>query len=159
MAGPQGNNQREISLVTQWLSTLPDSFTKTTHIRVGAQNLVFQGPPLTPAQAQRFASWQSWCDARVVTPSEVWIVEAKLVGTGGAYGQVLDYCNDYPLSADAREWPGRAIIPVVVCQAAEPRTMAYFATLGVRTIIFQPSWDFASALEKVFQGAEVLSLP
>jgi hypothetical protein len=159
MAGLQVNNQKEASLISQWLLSLPQSWTTTTHIKVGAQLLVYRGVALTPAQAQRFASWSSYCDVRVVTPREVWIVEGKLVATGGAYGQVLDYANDYPLSADAKLWPGREIIPVVVCQAAEPRTMSYFASLGVRTIIFEPSWDLAQALQKVFSSAQILSLP
>lgn len=114
---------------------------------------------MTPAQAQRFASWQSWCDVRVATPTEVWIVEGKLIATGGAYGQVLDYVNDYPLCEDAKQFPGLPVIPVVVCQAAEPRTMQLFAGMGVRTILFEPTWSFASALEKLFSGAAILSLP
>lgn len=157
MAGLQGNNQREMSLVAEWLSSLPSSFTRTTHVKVGTQSLIYRGQRLTLKQAQRFASWNSWADARVVTPHEVWIVEGKLVATGAAYGQVLDYCNEYPQCADAALWPGRAIVPIVLCQAEQPRTARYFATFGVRTIVFQPTWDFAAALQKVFQGVPILS--
>jgi hypothetical protein len=159
VAGTQVNNQREAALVAEWLTTLPPAYQNETHVSVGAQELVYRGVPLTPAQQRRFAAWESWADARVVTPTEVWIVEGKLVATGGAYGQVLDYVNDYPLTLDYQQWPGRAIVPVVVCQASRPRTAAYFATLGVRTIVFQPSFDLAQSLQKLFSGAQIVSLP
>jgi hypothetical protein len=159
MAKSQINAQREMALVSQWLLTLPSSYVKTTHVKVGEQLLVYQGQQLTAAQAARFASWSTWADARVVTPTQVWIVEAALVGSAGKYGQVLDYCNDYPLSADAKLWPGRAVVPIVLCQAMRTRTMAYFATLGVQTIVFQPSFDLAASLQKLFSGSQILSLP
>lgn len=159
MAKSQVNAQGEMALVAEWLQTLPSTYVKTTHVKVGEQLLVYQGQQLTPAQAQRFASWSTWADARVVTPTQVWIVEGKLVASGAAYGQVLDYANDYPLSADARLWPGKAVVPIVVCQAMRPRTMAYFATLGVQTIVFQPSFDLAASLQKLFSGSQILSLP
>jgi hypothetical protein len=159
VAGSQVNNQRESSLLAEWLLTLPPAYVKTTHVKVGEQLLVYRGQPLTPAQSQRFASWSTWADARIVTPTEIWIVEAALVGRGGKYGQVLDYCNDYPLSADAQLWPGRTVKPVVLCQASLPRTSAYFAALGVHTVVFQPSFDLAQSLQKLFSGAQIVSLP
>lgn len=158
MAGLQGNNQREMSLVAEWLSTLPSSFIKTTHVKVGTQSLVYRGKPLTPAQARRFAAWNDWADARVVTPTEVWIVEGKLVATGGAYGQVLNYVDEYPQSADAQLWPGRKIVPLVVCQAEMRRTARLFQSYGVRTIVYQPTWDMAQALSKLFVGVSILEI-
>jgi hypothetical protein len=159
VAGKQVNNQREAALIAEWLMSLPAGWQSETHVSVGAQELVYRGVPLTAAQQRRFAAWESWADARVVTGTEIWIVEGKLVATGAAYGQVLDYVNDYPLTLDYQQWPGRAIVPVVVCQASRPRTAAYFATLGVRTIVFQPSFDLAQSLQKLFSGAQILSLP
>lgn len=156
MGSPQTNAQREMSLIAEWLMTLPDSWIKTTHVKVGEQLLSYRGVSLTPLQAQRFAAWSTWADARVVTPNEIWVAEGKLVATGGAYGQVLDYVNDYPLSADAKLWPGRTVVPIVVAQAVRPRTAAYFAALGVRTILFQPSFDLAQSLQKLFQSAQIL---
>lgn len=159
MGKPQTNAQREMSLIAEWLMTLPAHWIKTTHVKVGEQLLSYRGVALTPLQAQRFSQWSTWADARIVTPREVWIVEGKLVATGGAYGQVLDYVNDYPLSADAKLWPNREIVPVVVAQAVRPRTQAYFATMGVRTILFSPSFDLAQSLQKLFQSAEILTSP
>ena len=100
--------------------------------------------------------WNSWADARVVTPTEVWIVEGKLVATGAAYGQVIDYVDEYPSSEDYIQWAPRTIVPVVLCMARRDRTASKFAVMGVRTIVFQPSYTLASALERLFPAAQIL---
>jgi hypothetical protein len=156
MPRKQINSQGEAQLVAEWVATLPAEWKSKTRVNVGAQPLVYAGVPLTPKQQMAFGVWNDWADLRVATPAEVWIVEGKLVATGGAYGQVLDYCNQYPSSADYQQFAPRPIIPVVLTMAARSRTQSLFAKLGVRTIIFQPSFPFSLALQKLFPAAQVL---
>src|ERR1700682_4260959 len=141
-----------MQLVAEWITTLPATWKSKTHVNVGAQTLQYAGMRLTPAQSRGFGVWNSWADARVVTPTEVWIVEGKLVATGAAYCQVLDYVDEYPSSADYISFTPRAIVPVVLTMAARARTVSRFARDGVRTIIFQPSFGLAEALAKLFPG-------
>jgi hypothetical protein len=152
----QSNAQGEIQLVAEWLSTLPAAWPKKTHVRIGADQLYYQGTRLTPAQVRAFSVWNDWADARVVTPSEVWLVEGKLVATGCAYGQVLDYANQYPQSADYQQFAPRAIVPIVVCQASRARAAALFASYGVRTVVFAPTFTLAHSLQKLFPAAAPL---
>jgi hypothetical protein len=152
----QTNRQGEMQLLAEWLTQLPAGYSSKTHVRVGEQPIQYQGIPLTPAQSRAFSVWNSWADARVVTPSEVWIVEAKIVGTGAAYGQVLDYVGEYPASPDAQQSPGKDVIPVVLTMAVRPLTASRFAAMGVRTIEFQPSFGLAESLAKLFPAAQVL---
>lgn len=157
MTKTQSQAQGEIQLVAEWLQTLSPAWKSTTRVRVGEQVLSYSGIPLTPAQQRAFGVWSDYADARIVTPAEVWIVEAKLVGLGTAYGQVLDYCNQYPLSADYKQWAPRPIVPVVLTMAQRPRTAALFALQGVRTIVFEPSFPFSAALSKLFPAAQILT--
>ena len=152
----QSNAQGEMQLIAEWLMTLPRSWQSKTRVNVGAQQLFYAGMPLSPAQSRAFGVWNDWSDARVFTGSEVWIVEGKLVATGCAYGQVLDYVNQYPQSEDYRQFRPAAIVPVVVTMASRPRTAALFAGMGVRTIVFAPSFPLAQALAKLFPAAQVL---
>jgi hypothetical protein len=143
-------------LVAEWLARLPASYKSKTHVNVGAQMLVYAGTRLTDAQTRAFGVWNDWADARVFTGSEVWLVEGKLVATGTAYGQLLDYVNQYPQSADYAQFAGTPIVPIVLTMASRARTASLFAGMGVRTVIFQPSFPLAKALEKLFPAAQIL---
>src|SRR5579862_2062132 len=127
----QNQAQGEIQMVAEWLQTLSPAWNSITRVKVGAQTLQYAGQPLTTAQQRAFSVWSDYADARVATPSEIWIVEGKLVATGGAYGQVLDYCNQYPNSADYQQFAPRPVVPVVLTMASRPRTAALFALQGV----------------------------
>lgn len=152
----QFNAQGEMQLVSEWLSTLPAAWRCKTHVNVGKQELFYAGMSLTPAQSRAFGVWNDWSDARVFTGSEVWIVEGKLVATGCAYGQVLDYVNQYPQSEDYQQFAPAPIVPVVLTMAERQRTAALFALQGVQTIVYAPSFPLAQALQKLFPAAQVL---
>jgi hypothetical protein len=145
----QSNAQREIQLLAEWLTQLPPFFKSKTHVRVGQETLVYNGQTLTPALTAALLVWSDWADARVYTGSEVWIVEAKLVGTADGYGQVLSYCSEYPTSADYRQFYPAPIVPVVLAAARKEKTASYFAQFGVRTVIFAPSWSLRSIASKI----------
>lgn len=157
MGTKQINAQGEVQLVAEWLATLPREWQTITRVKVGEQPLQYAGMHLTPAQQRAFSVWSNYADARVATATEVWIVEGKLVATGGAYGQVLDYVAEYPASEDYKQFAPRPIVPVVLTMAARPRTSALFAKHGVRTVIFMPSFPFSQALKRLFPAAQILS--
>jgi hypothetical protein len=158
MTGKQNQNQGEIQLVAEWLNTLPATWPTVTRIKVGEQMLRYAGQPLTPAQQRAFSVWSDYADARVATPREIWIVEGKLVGTADAYGQALDYAQQYSLSADYQRFAPRMIVPIVLTMGSRPRTANFFAEFGVRTIVFAPSFPFSRALQKLFPSAQILTV-
>jgi hypothetical protein len=147
--GKQVNAQREAALLADWLGGLPPTWASKTHVRVGQTPLFYQGTPLPFDLSKLAQNWADWADARVFTGSEVWIVEAKIVGTAGAYGQIIDYLDEYPLSDDARQFVGVPLVGVVLCQASKPRTAALFGRYGIRTIVHQPNFPFAASFAKI----------
>ena len=151
--GVKSNRQGEAQLLAEWLTVAAAGAQNKTHVFVGKQTLVFAGAPISPARMKAFQVWSDWADARVAWSAEVWIVEAKIVGTAGAYGQVLDYCNQYPQSLDYQAFGGRIIRPVVLCAYERPDTALYFSRFGVRTIVFTPSWAEKSLEVKIFGSA------
>lgn len=153
LVGVRDNAQMETQLLAEWQSTLPRSWPNKTHVAVGAQVLLFQGQPLTPAQQKAFSVWSDWADMRIFTGAEVWLVEGKIVGTAGAYGQLMDYVNEYPGSADYEQFAPAPIVGIVVCAFERPRTAALFARYNLRTIVHTPSWAGDSLVNKVFSGA------
>jgi hypothetical protein len=156
MGKPQNNAQGEMQLVAEWLATLPATWRHKTHVNVGAQTLVYAGTLLTPAQTAAFGVWNDWADARVFTGTEVWIVEGKRVATGCAYGQVIDYVDEYRTSADYGPFAGATVVPLVLTMASRPRTAALFAGYGVRTIVYAPTFPLSQALAKLFPAAQIL---
>src|SRR5208282_213641 len=156
MGKPQNNAQGEMQLVAEWLATLPPTYKSKTHVNVGAQMLHYAGVRLTPAQQRAFGVWNDWADARVATGSVVWIVEGKLVATGAAYGQVLDYVNQYPQSLDYEQFAPAPIQGIVLTMASRARTAALFLAQGVNTIVYQPTFPLSHALAKLFPAAQIL---
>ena len=147
--GAQSNAQRETQLLAEWLVTLPPYFKSKTHVRVGQETLFWNDQPIAPNVARATLVWSDWADARVFTGGEVWLVEAKLVSTANAYGQVLEYADEYRSSADYQQfWPA-PIVPVVLAAADKIHTRNFFARLGVRTIIFAPVWSLRSIQTKI----------
>lgn len=149
IVGTQSNAQRETQLLAEWLTQLPAMFVAKTHVRVGEHRLYYgdEGPVANITAALQV--WSDWADARVYTGSEIWLVEAALVGTGAKYGQVLDYCDEYPSSLDYKQFAPVPVIPVVLTAAEKLRTRNYFARFGVRTIVFTPSWALKSIATKI----------
>ena len=147
--GTQSNAQREVQLLAEWITTLPPWFKTKTHVRVGEQRLYYADPTIPASRARALEVWSDWTDCRIFTGAEVWIVEAKLVGVASAYGQVMDYIDEYPLSTDYANFTPTPIIPMVLCAAEKPRTRILFQRYGVRTVVFTPSWASRAISTKI----------
>lgn len=156
MANSQSNKQGERALIAEWISSLPSTWPTKTQVKVGTDPLFSDGKRLTPAQSRALSVWSDWADARIVTPSEVWIVEGKLVATASAYGQVLDYLDQYPNGDDYKQWSPRPIVGIVLAQATRPRLANLFARMGIRTIQFSPSWSVEESLARLFPSAQLI---
>jgi hypothetical protein len=147
--GVQSNAQREMQLLAQWLTTLPAGWKSKTHVRVGTDPLRSTRDLITPTLARAFLPWSDWADARVFTGTQVWIVEAKLVASAGAYGQLLDYLDQYPQSEDAQNFRSIPVVGVVLAAAVRDRASRLFAQYGLQTILFAPEWTKESILQKI----------
>jgi hypothetical protein len=150
--GTRSNRQGETQLLAEWLTRSAAGVPAKTHVFVGEQTLLWNGAAPSPNIQRALGVWSDWADCRLVYPSEVWLVEAKIVGTSCAYGQVLDYARQYAMSADYQPFYPRQIVAVVLTAYERPGTAAFYATFGVRTIVFTPTWASASLAYKI-QGA------
>lgn len=148
--GLQSNAQGEVQLLAEWLTQAPAHWKSKTNIPVGKQSLIYNGVTVATSRARAFEVWSDRADARVFTGTEVWIVEAKLVGVGGAYGQVMDYMDEYPESEDYQQFAGYPIFGVVLVAAERRRTASLFLQHGVRTIVFTPSWSLRKIGTKLY---------
>lgn len=157
MSKKQSNAQGEMQLIAEWAASLPSTWKTKTHVNVGSQLLQYAGVRLTPAQQRAFGVWNDWADLRVWNGREVWLVEGKLVATGAAYGQLLDYLDEYPGSADYEQFSPAPIVGIVLCCAERVRTARRFDRDGIRTVVFQPTFPLSSALAKLFPAAQILT--
>src|SRR5579862_69750 len=146
------NQQRETQLLMEWLLSLGKTVQWKTHVNVGAEILQYNGKPLSPAMQRAFGVWNSWADARVFTGTEVLLVEAKIVATGTAYGEIMDYLDQYPTSSDYKQFSPKPIRGVVVAAYAKDRTRMLFSNYNIQTIIFTPTWAADTLSNKVFSG-------
>ena len=148
--GIRSNAQGETQMLAEWLTQNARGAQSKTNVPVGKQSLIYRDQVLTPAQRNAFGVWSDKVDARIAWGTEVWLVEAKIVGVSGAYGQILDYTRQYPQSADYQSYLGQRIVPVVLCAFERPETARYFEGFGVRTIVFTPTWAAKTLATKIF---------
>jgi|SRR5579863_3202282 len=150
---PLSNRQLETQLLAEWLTlTVPPGRSKT-HIRVGSEALLAQGLAPESPRARALAVWSDWADARVSWDSELWIIEAAIVGTAGKYGQCLDYTLQYPESTDYKQFVGKLIVPVVLVAFEKPAVALRWLRYGVRTIIHTPKWATKTLQDRIFYGS------
>jgi len=150
--GAHGNAQLETQLLAEWLQATGWGLRSKTHVSVGAATLDYLGQRLSPARQKAFGVWNDWCDARIFTGSEVWLVEAKIVNTGGAYGQVIDYLDEYPNSLDYATFRPAPITGIVLCAFERMRTSQVFRRQGIRTIVYTPTWAGETLSTKIFSS-------
>lgn len=150
--GTRDNLQLETQLLSEWITTAGWAERARTHVPVGAATLQYNGQPLSPARQRAFGVWNDWADCRIFTGAQVWLVEAKIVNVGTVYGQLLDYLDEYPQSLDYQEFAPAPVVPVVLCAFLRSRTAAVFQRLGVRTIVYTPSWAGDTLANKVFSS-------
>lgn len=150
--GVRDNAQLETQLLAEWLTVSNWGARAKTHVPVGAATLTSNGIVLTPARQRAFGVWNDWADCRIYTGSEVWLVEAKIVNIGGVYGQLLDYMDEYPTSLDYQQFAPAPIVGMVLCAFIRERTAAVFHRMGIRTIVYTPSWAGDSLVGKVHKS-------
>ena len=150
----RSNAQLETQLLAEWWATLPPTWPNKTHVNVGSQYLTYQGAALSPARQAAFGTWNDWADMRIYTFSEIWIVEAKIVNTGGGYGQLLDYLDEYPTSLDIQQFVPTPVVGILLCAYQRSRTAALFSRQGIRTIVYTPSWASDTLANKVFGAGQ-----
>jgi hypothetical protein len=152
--GERDNKQMETQLLAEWLTSLPPSFRSKTHVNVGAQALQSNLSTQQMARLRAFAAWNDWADARVWTGAEVWLVEAKIVSTAGAYGQLLSYLDEYPASLDYHQFSPAPVVGIVLCAFRLARVANLFGRSGIRTITYSPHWSAETLVGKLFNGAQ-----
>jgi hypothetical protein len=143
-------------MLREWLDSLPPSWPKKTHVWVGAELQTWNGVPLSLSQRRQALPFNDWADARVVAGGEIWIVEAKLENKPTAYGEVMWYAHQYPLSSEYQQFAPMPVIPVVLAAAEKPSVTGFFAQYGVRTITFAPWWTRSSIAQKIYGSIEDL---
>lgn len=146
---------REVQMLAEWWRTLPRGWKNKTNVPVGAQELQYQGRVLSPARQRAFSVWHDKVDMRIFTGVSVWLVEGKIVNTGNAYGQLLDYADEYTASADYQQFSPAFVDKVVVCAFERKRTSSFYERFGIRTIVFTPSWAGETLASSIFSGAQI----
>jgi hypothetical protein len=147
--GAKSNAQGETQLLAEWLTLYAAGYPSKTHVFVGQQTLQLAGQPISPKRQAAFKAWSDWADARVIFDREVWLIEAKIVGVAAGYGQIFDYLGEYPSSADYQLCGGKPVVGVVLCAFSRPQTAARFASLGIRTVVFSPTWAEKTLATKI----------
>jgi hypothetical protein len=143
------NKQLETQLLAEWRETLPAGWQTKTHVHVSSIELLPQFKNYAPNMLRAVANWNDWADMRIFTGSEVWLVEGTIVNNGKKYGQLQEYLAAYPSSTDYQQFKPAPIVGIVLCAFERAQSTQLFAGLGIRTVVFTPSWANESLYSKV----------
>jgi hypothetical protein len=127
-------------LLHEWASLQPWDYPPVYELRLGPTPLSAAAGVLTPEIEGMLRVRNRYADLVGVTPSEVQIIEAKMVFDPGAISQVqhyVDLAHNTPL---LRNYPGRIIQPVILVAFDDPVLRQKAEAAGIRVILYTPPW-------------------
>jgi hypothetical protein len=83
--------QASTNLLHQWITVAHPTAQTTYELRLGPTPLSIPGFPVTPAVERMLRNSNMYADAVLVEPTQIIVVEAKIVGTPSAISQLRAY--------------------------------------------------------------------
>ena len=142
-SSPQGKNARiqaSTMLLSEWAALFRPNTIHLWNLRLGPTVQTVQGVTLTPAVEGMLRRSNLYADLVSIGPSEIEIIEAKVVAEPGAISQVETYTALAPASPELKAYPGRAFVPVLLFATDSDIVRQKAIAAGIRYFIYTPSW-------------------
>jgi hypothetical protein len=138
--GPRRRVQASTNLLHQWVTAVHPNDYAIYELRLGPTPLGPVGYPITPAVEAMLRSSNMYADVVIVEPTQIEVVEAKVVGTPSAVSQLRAYASLVLSTPDLRPYLGRQLVErhLWAVDNALARQMANAA--GQVVTIFTPPW-------------------
>jgi hypothetical protein len=140
---PEGARRRiqaSTKLLHEWSIMQPWSVPPIYELRIGPTPLVAAAPVLTPAIERMLRNFNRYADMIGITPSEIQVIEAKMVAEPGAISQLQHYIDLVHTTPLMRQYGGRSVVGVLLFAVGDPIVAQKAIAVGLRVIIFTPAW-------------------
>ncbi len=131
---------RERRLISEYLAQVEPSARVIYNARLGPIPFVGEGLISPTIEKALISNKQMFVDAVVVRPSGVEFWEAKIILTGAAIGQLLEYQAAATLAPIYLVPPGVPVSLHIVAAFARPTAVALAQRHAISVVIHTPSW-------------------
>lgn len=138
--GSRRNKQASTKLLHEWALMQPWDVEPVYELRLGPTPLSANVDVLTPQVEAMLRNFNRYADLIGVTPTEIQVVEAKMLFDPGAISQLQHYIDLVHYTPALRTYPGRVIQGVILVAFDDPILHQKAAAQGLRVIVYSPAW-------------------
>jgi hypothetical protein len=138
--GPRRRTQASTRLLHEWSEMQPWQFPPIYELRLGPTPLSANAPVLTPAVEAMLRVFNRYADMIGITPTEIQVIEAKMVAEPGAVSQLQHYLDLVHTTPLVRQYAGRSVQGVLLFAVNDPIVAQRANSVGIRVTIFTPAW-------------------
>jgi hypothetical protein len=137
---PRRRIQASTRLLHEWSIMQPWDVPPTYELRLGPTPLTASAPTITPAIERMLRLFNRYADMVGITPTEIQVIEAKVVAEPGAISQLQHYVDLAYTTPILSQYPGRRIQGVLLFAVDDPIVRQRANAAGIRVTIFTPAW-------------------
>lgn len=138
--GARRRIQASTRLLHEWSKLQPWLLPPIYELRLGPTPLTTPGTVLTPALERQLSVFNRYSDLVGPMPTELLVVEAKMVADPGAQSQLQHYLDLVRVSKLPTAWPYLPIQGVLLWAVDDPIIHQRAVAAGIRIEIFTPPW-------------------
>lgn len=141
---------REIRLVAEYCAaTFPDAHVYQNQ-RLGPPVINDAGQFQSQAEMNMVGgNLRRWADAIIVSPTELVVLEGKIIAHPGSISQVMLYMQLVPTTPELQPFLDRQIVGRLLVAVEDPVVTSLADRLGIRTVVYRPPWidDYLEILD------------
>lgn len=138
--GARRRIQASTRLLHEWSIMQPWSYPPIYELRIGPTPLVALNQAITPQIERLLRNFNRYADMIGITPTEIQVIEAKMVAEPGAISQLQHYVDLVHTTPVMQQYSGRLVVGVLLFAVGDPIITQRAQQNGFRVIIFTPAW-------------------
>jgi len=154
--GARRRIQASTKLLHEWSIMQPWERPPIYELRIGPTPLVANAPVLTPKIEALLRNFNRYADMIGITPTELQVIEAKMVAEPGAISQLQHYVDLVHTTPQLAPYAARRVQGVLLFAVGDPIVAQRAQQAGLRVIIFTPAWTQEYLNLKYFRRQSVI---
>ena len=154
--GARRRIQASTKLLHEWSVMQPWQYPPIYELRLGPTPLVSATQALTARIERMLRNFNRYADMIGITPTEIQVIEAKMVAEPGAISQLQHYLDLVHTTPLISTYGGRSVVGVLLFAVHDPIVTQRANFAGLRVITFTPTWTQEYLNLKYFRRQSVI---
>jgi hypothetical protein len=144
-------------LLHEWSLLQPWDAPPIYELRLGPTPLSASADMTDPKTLAMLRLFNRYADMVGITPTEIQVIEAKMILDPGAISQLEHYVNLVHYTDILRQFAPRTVQPVLLVAFSDPIVAQVAVSKGIRVLVYTPGWA-SLWLEKRYSGRKALQV-